>query len=308
MARPEGFEPPTPWSEARCSNPLSYGRHRQHSQYTSGMYVAIDVGGTSARAMSFRSPRSTKPVKSGHFRISRRYDQDMTDLLALVKKIDPSPDGIGLAIAGVADEDRGTITGSGNLADWHGRAIRDDLEKGLSCQTRMANDGFCAALGEAYQGHGRSGDFWFMIWGTGVGGSYVTHRSGQPEVFPSELGHHVTNPAGPLCPCGQTGCLEAHIGGSAIERKYGTPAASLAERSWAEVLQQAAVGIANACALLPTEQVILGGGVAIKQRRRLDTLSQLVRQELRIVSPPDLKISQLEFDAGLYGALNLLRD
>ena len=24
--RPEGFEPPTLWSEARCSNPLSYGR------------------------------------------------------------------------------------------------------------------------------------------------------------------------------------------------------------------------------------------------------------------------------------------
>ena len=26
MARPEGFEPPTFWSEARHSNPLSYGR------------------------------------------------------------------------------------------------------------------------------------------------------------------------------------------------------------------------------------------------------------------------------------------
>src|SRR5919197_3371864 len=26
LARPEGFEPPTPWSEATCSGPLSYGR------------------------------------------------------------------------------------------------------------------------------------------------------------------------------------------------------------------------------------------------------------------------------------------
>ena len=26
LVRPEGFEPPTLWSEARCSNPLSYGR------------------------------------------------------------------------------------------------------------------------------------------------------------------------------------------------------------------------------------------------------------------------------------------
>ena len=26
LVRPEGIEPPTLWSEARCSNPLSYGR------------------------------------------------------------------------------------------------------------------------------------------------------------------------------------------------------------------------------------------------------------------------------------------
>jgi hypothetical protein len=26
VARPEGFEPPTLWSEATCSDPLSYGR------------------------------------------------------------------------------------------------------------------------------------------------------------------------------------------------------------------------------------------------------------------------------------------
>ena len=31
MARPEGFEPPTLWSEATCSGPLSYGRVHQVS-------------------------------------------------------------------------------------------------------------------------------------------------------------------------------------------------------------------------------------------------------------------------------------
>ena len=35
VVRPEGLEPPTLWSEARCSNPLSYGRicvHRTDPQ------------------------------------------------------------------------------------------------------------------------------------------------------------------------------------------------------------------------------------------------------------------------------------
>ena len=30
VARPEGFEPPTPGSEDQCSNPLSYGRIKLH--------------------------------------------------------------------------------------------------------------------------------------------------------------------------------------------------------------------------------------------------------------------------------------
>jgi hypothetical protein len=36
LARPEGFEPPTPWSEATCSGPLSYGRIRAVRPQLSG--------------------------------------------------------------------------------------------------------------------------------------------------------------------------------------------------------------------------------------------------------------------------------
>ena len=36
LARPEGFEPPTPWSEATCSSPLSYGRVRDRSGVSDG--------------------------------------------------------------------------------------------------------------------------------------------------------------------------------------------------------------------------------------------------------------------------------
>ena len=37
LARPEGFEPPTPWSEATCSSPLSYGRVREEAGVSEGI-------------------------------------------------------------------------------------------------------------------------------------------------------------------------------------------------------------------------------------------------------------------------------
>ena len=35
--RPEGFEPPTPWSEATCSGPLSYGRMKEERGVSEGI-------------------------------------------------------------------------------------------------------------------------------------------------------------------------------------------------------------------------------------------------------------------------------
>ena len=54
MARPERFELPTLWFEARCSDPLSYGRVRDiiASSLFSGTYVRIIYG---QRLKNFRA-------------------------------------------------------------------------------------------------------------------------------------------------------------------------------------------------------------------------------------------------------------
>ena len=53
MVRPEGLEPPTLWSEARCSNPLSYGR-----MFT--ISVLVGARGFEPPTSSSRTTRATK--------------------------------------------------------------------------------------------------------------------------------------------------------------------------------------------------------------------------------------------------------
>ena len=64
LVRPEGIEPPTLWSEARCSNPLSYGRMSPISllAQTVSLPARLLVGarGFEPPTSSSRTTRATK--------------------------------------------------------------------------------------------------------------------------------------------------------------------------------------------------------------------------------------------------------
>ena len=53
LVRPEGIEPPTLWSEARCSNPLSYGRKNDWNEL-------VGARGFEPPTSSSRTTRATK--------------------------------------------------------------------------------------------------------------------------------------------------------------------------------------------------------------------------------------------------------
>jgi len=131
--------------------------------------------------------------------------------------------------------------------------------------------------------------------GRGIGAGIIMngeiHRGKQGGA--GELGHMTIDPNGPVCPCGNHGCLEAMAAGPAIAaaaiRAVSTGSSTLIrdivdgkiEAITAEVVSQAAaqgdllatrliqeagrylgIGIANAVNLLSPDIVIIGGGVA----------------------------------------------
>jgi glucokinase len=85
----------------------------------------------------------------------------------------------------------------------------------------MDNDANAAAYGEYHRGCGRRSDLFVCITlGTGVGGGIVSHGEilRGSRNYAGEIGHMTVNERGPLCRCGNRGCLEAYVGAYGLVR------------------------------------------------------------------------------------------
>lgn len=273
------------------------------------MQVAIDLGGTTGRVAAFNSTDDLKVVRRQDFSMNRQYEHDQPALVKTIREVleKDTLEGIGICIAGAVDPSGTTITGSGSMAGWHHHPIVPDLEQEFGVPVKLANDAYSAALSEAmYVDHSRP--FWFMVWGTGIAGAYAVPGN-PPHVMPSEFGHAVLDwdAKNETCGCGQTGCLESFAGGSKIELNRGKKAEDLTEAEWDEVIGYVAKTIHSLIATLPTERVVFGGGISVKQAHRLPKIEELVEKSLRIYPAPKVSLIAHGEDAGLVGALALLR-
>ena len=96
------------------------------------------------------------------------------------------------------------------------------VEPGLGVPVRVENDVKAAAFG-AYALHGGSGSMGYLNLGTGIAAGIVADgelwRGARGTA--GEVGHISVDPNGPLCRCGQHGCIEAFAGGGAIAERWG---------------------------------------------------------------------------------------
>ena len=274
-------------------------------------YIGIDVGGTSARVARFGSLESPKIERQESFRISKNYDRDIARLAEVAKEIleGNETDEIGFAVAGHIDHESGVLVKAPNAPSWRGKPLRKDLAEAVGAEVRLVNDAQAAALAEATFTESDGQDFWFMIWGTGVGGSVVEFRDGKLTVVDAEPGHEILDWSddAPECGCGRRGCLEAFTGGGPIERRFGVPAAELSEEQWADVCEWLARGLYNIIRVHPAERVVIGGGVAAKQADRLPGIEGRLNELLKGFRTVRIERATYGEDAGVVGALAALR-
>lgn len=273
-------------------------------------YIGIDIGGTSARVGEFEGLGSDAVRQREDFRISDNYPEDMERLVATIRKLveGGSPAGVGLGIAGEFNEDRSRLVQSPNAQGWVDQPLREELAAELGCRVVLINDAEAGAWAEAGFG-GHDQDFWFITWGTGVGGGIVEQHADGPHVVAAEPGHHVIrwDESSPRCNCGKHGCIEAYVGGAKIAERFGKPAAELSDDEWEDVTDWFARGLYSVIRTRPVDVVVMGGGVASKQARHLPEIERKLNEYLNGLRTVKVSGASHGEDAGMVGALAALR-
>jgi glucokinase-like ROK family protein len=129
---------------------------------------------------------------------------------------------IGVDVPGPILAEAGAVIAPPIMPGWDGFPIRDTLEKLWDCPVSLNNDAELGALGEWAYGAGRGErDMAYIKVGTGIGAGLLLEGQIYRGATGSagEIGHLTVDENGPLCNCGNHGCLEALAGGQAIARQ-----------------------------------------------------------------------------------------
>lgn len=147
-------------------------------------------------------------------------------LLELTRAQGAAPDqilGIGIGVPGPVDFARGVLVAPPLMPEWENFPIRDFFKQTFtSAFVVVDNDVNIMALGEQRVGDGAGIDhFIFVKIGTGIGAGIISngkiHRGS--DGCAGDIGHICVDKEGPLCACGNKGCLEAMAAGPAITAK-----------------------------------------------------------------------------------------
>jgi len=131
--------------------------------------------------------------------------------------------GIGVGVPGPVDFSRGVLVAPPLMPDWENFRIRDFVKDSFPAAFVVVdNDVNIMALGEQRAGDAANIDhFIFVKIGTGIGAGIISngriHRG--RDGCAGDIGHICVDKNGPLCACGNTGCLEAMAAGPAIASK-----------------------------------------------------------------------------------------
>jgi glucokinase-like ROK family protein len=107
------------------------------------------------------------------------------------------------------------------MPGWNHFPVRETFGAELGCPMLVDNDVNIMALGEKHAGIAKSvDDFLFVKIGTGIGCGIMVDGGIYRGVSGSagDIGHIRVDDNGPICMCGNTGCLEAFFGGTALAR------------------------------------------------------------------------------------------
>jgi glucokinase len=279
--------------------------------------LGLDVGGTNIKRVVLEGDRvverSSQPTRSEDG-VTAVLDR----VIALARDAG-EVDSVGVALPGLFDAQGRALLLPNLHGDWGGQPIAEPLRTALGRPVRLINDGHAFALAEARVGAARGADdVVCIVCGTGIGGGLLIggrlHLGVEDRA--GEVGHHTMVEDGPLCGCGNRGCLETLAGARAIAAAAGQPsfdavvaAARAGDGQARGALRRAAayvgIAIANLTIFLTPQRIVVGGGVMEAGELLFEPLREEVQRRAGRVAPLhaiEIVPATLGSDAGAVGA------
>ncbi|HEY4456883.1 MAG TPA: ROK family transcriptional regulator [Pseudonocardiaceae bacterium] len=189
--------------------------------------------------------------------------------------------GLGVGIASPVRKDTGELSGASIMPGWAGRAVGAELTARTGLPTLLTNDANAGALAERRYGAGQSvADMVYIRLSAGIGAGIVSDGTlllGATGLA-GEIGHLPVASGGPICRCGNRGCLETVASPVAIARLLAeswhqpiTPAdlprlIAANDRGTLRAVEDAGTAVGTALATFVTlfnpELVVVGGDLA----------------------------------------------
>ncbi|MFV1917727.1 MAG: ROK family protein, partial [Patescibacteria group bacterium] len=208
------------------------------------MYLLFDIGGTKTRlavspdGKAFSDPKIIDTPSD--------FEEGMELLRKTCKELckDKKLQAIAGGIRGTLDRKKEKLIQEHKLTQWVGKPIKSRLSVELGAPVYLETDTAMVGLGEAVSGAGRGFDIVaYITVSTGVGGARIVEKKIDENVFGFSPGHQIIDADGTICPeCkaleddASLGHLEAHISGTAVEKRFGKkPYEITDEKFWDEL-------------------------------------------------------------------------
>ena len=287
--------------------------------------LGLDLGGSSIKVAVLEFNTEGNPMivttesRNIHpSRTPRRIIEDLCEVKEEFKNIYGEFDAIGLGMPGLLNDDSGVTTHLSNFPmEWEGYFFRDELKARFAQEVTISNDARAFSVAESVLGVAAGLDTVIcVVLGTGVGGGVVIGgRLWKGTGSAGELGHQTVELNGPICGCGNRGCIESIAGSSAIISAGGKSSVhevfqaakagdDLARTAVSRAISALAAGLGNAYLVLAPDAIVVGGGIADAGAQLFDPLIKAIHDRVRTVPSGSIRIlkAKLGVFAGAVGA------
>jgi predicted NBD/HSP70 family sugar kinase/biotin operon repressor len=249
------------------------------------------------------------------------------DLLDEVGLVRGDVIGVGMALSGPIDHARGAVHETSILPGWAGLEVGAEMSRRIGgLPVHLDNDANLGALAEVTLGAGREArNALYVMISAGIGAGLIV--DGRPyrgrRGMAGEIGHVLVDESGPICRCGNRGCLETYASGPALVELLRSSRGE--ELTVAEMVRlaregdagcQRAIGdagrilgrvVAAVCNVFNPEMVVVGGDLGEAGDLLLDPMREAVDRYAIAPAAADAQVvaGELGERAQVLGALAL---